>query len=481
MDHVTRRGFLGVAAGGLMAGAAAWRARAVDAAADRPNVLLITADDMGDNAPGCFGGRVPDITPNIDRLASEGMRFTRAHVTCAVCMPSRETLMTGRYPHNHGGQGFNPIRTDVPTLQECLRGAGYRNGILAKVEHLQPPQKFPWDFERGWIELLAGRDPRLYAEAAAAFFTQCAAEGRPFCLMANSCDPHRPFHGSADEAPMRKPDGSTYYPPPSRVYRPEEIEVPGFLPDRPKIREELAQYYSSCRRCDDTVGAVLRALEESDQAENTLVMFLSDNGMAFPFAKTNCYLRSTRTPWIVRWPGRVAPRSTEDRHFISGIDFMPTVLEALGVPAPEGMDGRSFLPLLRGETQPGRERVYTVFHATSAKNEYPMRGVQDQRFGYIFNAWSDGRREFKNESQSGLTMNAMREAAESDAQVAERVKHFLYRAPEELYDLQSDPDALVNLASREDHREDLRRKRAELLRWMEQTGDPLLPEFRRLV
>ena len=120
--------------------------------------------------------------------------------------------------------------------------------------------------------------------------------------MANSHDPHRPFHGSLQEKNSFK-DSLKDVCAPSRVYEPHEIEVPGFLADLPDVRKEIAQYYSSVRRCDDTVGAVIRALRESPLADNTLTMFLSDHGMPLPFAKTNCYLHSTRTPWIVTWPG----------------------------------------------------------------------------------------------------------------------------------------------------------------------------------
>lgn len=470
---MSRRRFLAAAAG-CTAGAALGQITAHgDTARKRLNVLLITADDMNWNTPGFFGGRVPDITPNIDRLAREGMRFERAHVTIAVCMPSRETLMTGRYPHHHGGMGFEPIRTDVPTLQEQLKAAGYLNGILGKVAHLKPDSKFPWDMNHDAGELGGGRDPELYHRYCLEFFQRAAKEGKPFFLMANSHDPHRPFCGSdSDSAEFRKP---------SRIYKPEEIEVPGSLPDIPDIRTELAQYFSSARRCDDTVGMVLKALKESGQEDNTLVMFLSDNGMSFPYAKTNCYLNSTHTPWIVRWPGKTRPGSVDQRHFISGIDYMPTILDALGLKPPRGMDGESFVPLLSGKDQPGRERVFTEFFQTSAKKDYPMRCVQDAQFGYIYNQWSDGKTVFKNEPQSGLTWKAMVKAAKTDPKIRERVEFFSYRCPEELYDFTTDPNALTNLAGNPEHKARLASMRAQMLEWMEKMGDPMLAEYRKYV
>jgi N-sulfoglucosamine sulfohydrolase len=474
---LTRRGFLETAGiGSLLVASAPWTSLRGNQRPERPNILLITADDMNWNAPACFGGRTPGITPNIDRLASEGVRFEHAHVTIAVCQPSRSVLMTGRYPHRNGAEGFQPINTSVPTLQEQLHEAGYLNGILGKVTHLAPREKFKWDMVQDFKELGNGRNPRLYYKYARSFFDQAADQGKPFFLMANSHDPHRPFHGSPQE---RKKFAAVLdsIPAPSRVYEPEEIEVPGFLPELPDVREEIAQYYCSVRRCDDTVGAVMRALRESGQAGNTLIMFLSDNGMALPFAKTNCYLHSTRTPWIALWPGRTKPGVVDDRHFISGIDFMPTALDAAGLSPLEGMDGSSFLPVLLGEQQPERDKVFTQFHQTSGRNRYPMRCVQNQRFGYIFNPWSDGQRVFKNESQSGLTFNAMKAAAEANDSVAARVRLFQYRVVEEFYDFENDPDALHNLIDDPNYKTEIESMRAALRESMRKTGDPALEAF----
>jgi N-sulfoglucosamine sulfohydrolase len=255
------------------------------------------------------------------------------------------------------------------------------------------------------------------------------------------------------------------------------VAVPGFLPDLPDVRLEIAEYYASVRRCDDTVGAVLRALDETGAASDTLVLFLSDNGMAFPFSKTNCYLHSTRTPFLARWPGLGKPGNVDEAHFVTGVDVMPTVLEAAGVRLPEDLNGRSFLALLEGRPQSGREMGFTQFHQTAAKRNYPMRCVQTRRFGYIFNPWSNGRREFRNESMSGRTMNAMRAAAEGDSAVASRVEMFLKRVPEEFYDFERDPDALTNLVDDPAYAADVERLRSALAAWMIEASDPALEAF----
>ncbi len=439
--------------------------------AKRLNVLLITADDLNCDSVGCFGSKVPNITPNIDKLAGEGVKFAHAHVTAAVCQPSRSVLMTGRYPHRNGARGFEPINPAVTTLEERLRAAGYLNGIMAKNAHLQPRDKFCWDYYITPDQLEMGRGPALYYKFAKEFFEQAKAAGKPFFLMANSQDPHRPFAGS--DAEIHHFGKHLPY---SRKYEPSEVEVSGFLPDIPGVRKEVAQYFTSAHRCDETVGQVLKALADAGCADNTLVMFLSDNGMSFPYSKTNCYLASTHTPWIARWPGHTKPGTVDSTHFISGIDYMPTIIEAAGLEPVSGMDGKSFVSLLKGGDQAGRDKVFTVFEETSARAQYPMRCVQNAKYGYIYNAWSNDKRSFRNEAMGGLAWKAMETSAEP--KVKARVDYFLHRAPEELYDLQADPSCLKDLAKDPAHRKTLEELRKQLLDNMTATQDPVLPAFK---
>jgi len=453
----------------------AWEAEAAaqnTAGPQRPNILLITADDLNCDCVGVYGCPVPDTTPNIDRLASQGMRFERAHVNIAVCQPSRNVWLCGHWPHVSGGEGFHKLqKPGLPVLPGVLREHGYLVGLFGKVSHCTPYADFRWDVvENG---LGAGRNPQLYARHAAEFFQRAKDEGKPFFLMANSHDPHRPFYGN-DHFRYGTPDGPQA---PSKVFKPEEVVVPKFLPDLPEVRLEISEYYSSVRRCDDTVGAVLEALDRSGLAEETIVMFLSDHGMPLPFVKTNVYYHSTRTPWIVRWPGHIKPGSVDREHFVSGVDLMPTLLDLVGIEVPEGLDGFSFKPLLLGKDQPGREMVFTQFHQTAGRKRYPMRAVQDAHFLYIYNPWSDGQRIFRNESQSGRTMKAMLAAAKNDPAIDARCRLFLYRVPEEFYDLQHDPDALHNLIDDPDYQQEVDRLRRTLADWMRRTGDPALRPF----
>lgn len=442
-----------------------------------PNIVLITADDLNYDSVGVYGCEILRITPHIDRLAEEGMQFNHAHVNIAVCQPSRQSIMTGRYPHRNGAEGFDPIDENVPTLQERLRAAGYLNGILGKEIHLKPKHKYCWDYYITEAQLASGagigRSPERYYEYTKSFIESAKERGKPFFLMANIHDPHRPFAGGAQEKRSWGHDLPKF----TRQIKDDEITVPDFLPDVPGVRKEVAEYYTSVHRADQSIGAVVQALKESGLEKNTLVMFLSDNGMAVPFAKANCYLNSTKTPWIVKWPDRVKPGSVDTEHLISGIDYMPTVLDALGIKAVEGTDGTSFLPVLRGEKQAGRQHVFTEFHKTFARRCFPMRCVHGTRFGYLVNFWADRTDAMRMDSTSGLTFQAMQEAGTTDPDIAARVALFEHRVLEEFYDFEKDPDALHNLIADPHYQDEIAKMRGLLKARMTRTNDPALQAF----
>lgn len=466
---MNRRRFLkALGLGAASAVSMARSTRAAEPKKGRLNILLFTADDLNCDTVGCFGGKVPGLTPNLDAFAAEGLRFAHAHVNAAICQPSRGVLATGRYGHNSGVMGFMHTTRDIPTIMQTLRDAGYLTGILGKVGHSTPKVSYKWDFVHDQNELGNGRDPEIYYRYCREFLARCRREGKPFYFMVNSHDPHRPYHIPGQPIAGAKE--------PSKTYTPAAAPVPGFVPDLPGVREELSYYLNSVRRLDDTFGKTMQALQESGSAQDTLVMFLSDNGIAIPFAKCNTYLASTRTPWIVRWPGVVKTGSVDRRHMISGIDFFPTVLEAAGLALPSGLDGFSFLPLLQGGAQAGRDQVFTQIDMKAGGDAVPMRCVQNQRLGYIFSPWSDGKFVDRNNNE-GLTMKAMVEAAKTNPRAAERVRMFRYRTFEELYDLQNDPDCLNNLVNKPDRKDDLDHMRNELHAWMKRTRDPLLPAF----
>ncbi len=263
---------------------------------------------------------------------------------------------------------------------------------------------------------------------------------------------------------------------PSRLFSPTEIAVPTYLPDLPGVREEISHYYNSVRRFDDTLGKVLQALDESGLADNTLLVLITDNGSAFPFAKANTYFASTRTPCLMRWPKVIQPGTVDDRHLISEVDFFPTFMEAAELTAPEGLDGRSLMPLLRGAEQAGRDYVFTQIDYTAGGPAKPMRCIQNKQFAYIFNAFSDGTFAYHNNNE-GQTMKAMVEAGRSDPAIQARVDMFRHRVPEELYDLQQDPGCTKNLIADPAHADVAQQLQHRLRQWMVETHDHCLSAF----
>ncbi len=285
--------------------------------------------------------------------------------------------------------------------------------------------------------------------------------------MVNSHDPHRPFYT------QKKMAGEEV---PSRIFSADEITVPTYLADLPDVREEIAMYFSSIRRLDDTFGRVLTALKETGMADNTLVLFMTDNGSAFPFGKANTYLASTKTPCFIRWPGVTRPGSIDREHLISEVDFFPTFMEATGVTSPDKLDGPSIVPLVRGGKQAGRGFVFTQIDYTIGGPPKPMRCVQDKRYGYIFNAFSDGKFQYRNNNE-GNTFRAMQEAGKTDPAIQQRVDMFRYRVPQEFYDLQKDPGCVNNLIDSLEHRELVQEYQARLRSWMIDTNDHCIAAF----
>ncbi len=221
----------------------------------------------------------------------------------------------------------------------------------------------------------------------------------------------------------------------------------------------------------------MQALEESDFAKNTLVVFMTDNGIAIPFAKCNTWFHATRTPFLFRLPEVIKAGALDNKHFVSAVDLMPTFFELTGIKGPEKMDGRSMISLLKGKGQEGREKIFTQIDKKAGGAPVPMRCVQNEKFGYMYNAWSDGKAVYKNNNE-GLTMKAMNEAAKNDPKIAARVKTFRTRVPEEFYDLEKDPNCLNNLINNPEYKSQIEQMKKQLDSWMVKTNDPLIEAFR---
>jgi N-sulfoglucosamine sulfohydrolase len=452
-------------------------AHTADAQQARPHILIITVDDMNADSMSSYGCQLKAITPNMDALVRSGMRFQYAHVQVGNCMPGRNVMWSGRYPHNNRVEGFYQVKDAThPHLVDVMKQAGYFTAIRGKTSHSTPYNPYAWDAVLDTDEdgqKYHVKDPASYGEATRRGIEAAQKAGKPFCMMVNISDPHKPFYSQVKGSKDAK---DPYIP--SRVYTAEEVPVPGFLFDDPIVRKELSLYYSSVRRADDCLAQILAALTDSGQEDKTVVLFLSDHGMPLPFSKTQLYHHSTHTPLAVRWPGVTKAGTLERDHMVSAVDLLPTLLDIAQVPHPPGFDGRSFAPVLKGESQQGREYVIKEYNENAGRSRDPMRAVQTKRYLYIFNPWSNGTRVFATATTGTNTYRQMVRLAATNEILAQRLEIYRHRVVEEFFDVSEDPDCRVNLIDSPQHKKLIEQQRQRLLAWMEETGDPMLDMYR---
>ncbi len=441
-----------------------------------PTVILLTTDDMNWDSVGAYGAPVKDATPNVDRLAQDSIRFRYAFAQASVCTPSRHVMLSGCHSFITQTEGFVDIQPVAATLPEILKKNGYYTAIINKGVN-----QYQWDFQADRKETNDGRDPAIYARMTRQVYETAKKEGKPLFLMANTMDPHRPFANSAEQ--MQWSEIAKIIPllkQPSKVYQPDEVPVPGFLPDLPDVRQDMADYYSSVRRSDDVVGEIIETLKELGIEKDVLLFFLSDQGISMPYAKANVYRNSLRIPLMVKLPGEAEAGKVVKDSLVSLVDLAPTVLDLLGLPVPEKMQGRSFKKLLLdGENVEEWRYVFGYFFQGTTPGRTPMFTVQDERYGYIVNLYyGTGKRVENSDFGSGLTWKAMVEAAKTDPEIAKRVEYHRNRALEELYDYAEDPDAQHNLIDDPKYAEVRERLTKKLEEWMAKTGCDALEAFR---
>ncbi len=432
------------------------------------NLLIITADDMNADSGGWAGSKL-GATPNLDAFAKTAHRFINSHVTVPICQPGRSALMTGRVPHRNGAFGFNPIRRDVPTLVEVLRDNGYYTGAISKVMHMAPAEKFPW---HATGEQALGKQPQKFAAKFREMLAAAANEKKPFFINANICDPHRPFISGVGKAAKKNAafDESLAG---VRLYRRDEVVVPAFLEDIPPVHEEVALYYSTVSRFDVSFGLVMQELTAAGRDADTIVVFMSDHGMSFPFSKATVYYNGTWSPVLIRMPGQSEPQTRNE--FVSSVDVMPSVLELLGVKPPAGMDGRSWLPLLKGEEQPDRDFVITHVNTVSSGKSFAQRCIRTKDRALMFHAWVGGPDKFRVEAMSGLSFAAMN--ASTDEKILSRVKQLVTGETLMLFDTSADPTERINLINNPRHAAEFAILGQKLLAHMQRTNDPQTQAF----
>ncbi len=469
-------------------------------AGERPNLVLIVADDLSPDA-GCYGNPVIK-TPNLDRLAREGVRLTHAFATTASCSASRSVILTGlhnhanaHYGHEHAYHHFRAY-DDVKSLPVLLEQAGYRTARVGKL-HVGPPEVFRWQqtFQAN------ARNPVQMAEVCRPLIE--ADSDEPFFLYYCTADPHRSGEqvgGHANLPEDLQPNAfgnrAKGFPGVEEVkYSPDDVIVPPFLPDTAACRAELAQYYQSVSRVDQGLGRLVELLKKAGKYDNTLIIFTADHGMAFPGGKTTVYEPGLKVPMVVKLPvqagegrrGEEAKGPKEDDSqratnegrvsaaMVSHVDLAPTLLDAAGaLPKDHKLHGRSWLGAITREQPKGWDTVNASHTFHEITMYYPMRVVRGRQYKLIWNLAAPLPYPFASDLWEAPTWQEAYRRGPETMYGKRTVKDYIHRPTFELYDVQNDPDESHNLASDQAYAKTLNELKAELKAFQKRTSDPWL-------
>ncbi|MEW4486668.1 sulfatase [Thalassoglobus sp. JC818] len=448
------------------------------ASSERPNILVFVSDDQSWCDAGAYGNRLIK-TPNFDRIAREGVLFQHAFCSSPSCTPSRGTILTGMH-HWQLEEGAN-LHSTLPAKFQCypdvLEDAGYSVGFIGKGwgpgQHDvggRPRNPAGPAFNKRRFKPddvpAEGISNNHYAANFEDFLKQ--SDDKPFCCWVGTHEPHRSFEFRSGLIDGRKP---------------EDVNVPEFLPDLTDVRIDLLDYYREIEWSDQQLGACLKILEEQGRLDNTLVLVTSDNGMPFPRSKCSLYDSGVRLPLAISWPNRI-PGGRKIEDFVHFADIAPTILQAAGIDVLAEMSGKSLLPLLEsdrtGQIDPGRD--YAVFgrerHLNHANpgSVYAMRGLRTQQYLLIKNLFPElypsGQPPHYTNVDRGPTKFAFL-LDPDDPEVLRTQGYVLNKRPAiELYDCIDDPHQLVNLADRPEFRQVREELELQLDQELKRTGDP---------
>lgn len=440
--------------------------RADERVEERPNFVIIISDDASFHDFGCWGNK--DVkTPNIDKLADEGIRLTKFYSPAAVCSPLRQALLTGMFPVRNGAYpNHAKVYPGVRSLPHYMSELGYQSICVGK-KHFNPPESFPFDFEIGMIGEDGNRSREKLSNLEQLEMFIKGSDEKPFCIYVASNEPHTPYN---------KGDAS--------VYNAEELTLPPYMVDTPETRRALKNYYAEITHLDGQVGAVLGLLEKTGHENDTLVFFFSEQGSSFPHGKWTLYDVGIRVAAVARWPEKIKPKS-ENPALIQYVDLVPTLVELAGgdpevcktgradADGKDGFDGKSFADVLFGKKDTLRDYAYaqhTSRGIIAGPEMYGTRAVTDGNWKLIYNIHHD--KEFKNTAiNTPIYKSWVAKGNEGDAFAKEQSERYRKRPEWELYDLKVDPWELKNVADNPENAETLKKLQKELRAWMKQQGD----------
>ncbi len=411
-----------------------------------PNIIVFLADDVDWKDFGCYGNDAIR-TPNIDALATRGLKFENAFLTVAQCSPTRISILTGRYPHATGAEDLHmPLAEGKKIVPSHLKEAGYYSGHMKKTHYGKfASQQFDW-YDKG-------------LERFGDFLD--ATDEKPFFLWVGFTDAHRPYEAGAVSPP----------------HDPATVKVPAYLADTPETRADLALYYDEVSRMDGVIGNFVATLEKRGLRDDTLIIFLSDNGMPFPRAKGTVYDSGVGTPLVMSWPNGIAEGTTYDG-LTSVVDLAPTILEVAGVsPKHREFQGKSFLSALEGRNPRGRKYVFSERNWHDCDDH--IRSVRTKRYKLIRNAYLGIPHGTPLDLGNSPSFESLLELKNQGALTPEQAMLFQVPRPGlELYDLENDPGEFTNIAATKEGAPIAAELEEVLDQWALDTGD-FGPHYRK--
>jgi arylsulfatase A-like enzyme len=421
----------------------------------RPNVVIIMADDLDSRQLSCYGGKNIKTT-NIDKLAREGMKFNQMIASEAMCVPTRASLFTGLYPMRHGSfQNHKRVYDDsVKSVCHYLGDLGYKVALTGKDHSTKPASVFPFTFIKGFEPNCVSATDDYSLEDIRSFMTN--QSNSPFCLFIMSINPHMPWTmGDPSE------------------FNADQLQLPPHWVDTKDIRTQYCKFLAEVRRLDNQVGNIMQLLKETGQEKNTIFIFLGEQGPQFPGGKWNLWDYGQKSSMIIRWPGVVKPGTASDA-IVQYEDITPTLCAIAGGKAPDTLDGKNFLPVIRGQRTKNREYAFGIHNNIPEGNAYPIRSIRDTRYKLIMNLAFENKyynRFMMNPNNKNGYWNTWIEKAGTQPEANRLVTRITTRPPIEFYDLQKDLFELHNLADDPAYASMIATYSARLKEWMQQQHD----------
>ena len=413
----------------------------------KTNFLVFIADDVSWDDFGCYGNSEVK-TPNIDRLAKKGLKCDNVYLTASSCSPSRNSILTGRYPHNTGAAELHTSPPDdMLSLPEVLKKNGYFTAHSGKF-HMGKYIEKGFDVISRKIEEIGNSGSDTWLKTL-----KERPKDKPFFLWYAALDAHRAW-------------GENQF---SGKHDPEKIDPPFYLADGERTRKDMAQYYDEIYRFDYRIGEVVDELKKQGQLENTMIIIMSDNGRPFPHSKTRVNDRGMKTPFIVYWPEKIK-KHAESKSLISAIDIAPTIIDYADVDIPDSFQGHSFAKLIKKPHSKFRNYVFAEhnWHDFEAHE----RMIRDENYMYILNSRPNQPQMGPADAIESPSMFELKEIkAKGELTPIQSDVFVTPRPKEELYDYREDPRQLINVASVPKYQDVLKKLRAKLNQWMDETGD----------